>query len=246
MNILVVDDSAIMRRNLVTIFTQAGHRVVAEAINGGQAHLLYRTHLPDLVTMDITMPGVNGIEAVKLIIRDYPDAKIIMVSALNQRNMVFQALELGAKHYLIKPITPETVISVVNKVLGIKETAPSSEEDATIQNADSIEMASQVPFQIENNNNMFQIKLSKYFTEESFITLNQAVQGLLFVQPLIVIIHFANTDSLSDSLLKKLSGVVKAIQGAKGTIKVVSQNIEFVKLVKSKNLEGLSELLESI
>lgn len=121
-NILVVDDSAIMRRNLVTIFTQAGHTVVAEAINGGQAHLFYRTHLPDLVTMDITMPGVNGIEAVKSIIRDYPDAKIIMVSALDQKNMVFEALEVGAKHYIIKPITPETVISVVNKVLGIKAT----------------------------------------------------------------------------------------------------------------------------
>jgi YesN/AraC family two-component response regulator len=245
-NILVVDDSAIMRRNLVTIFTQAGHSVVAEAINGGQAHLLYRTHIPDLVTMDITMPGVNGIEAVKLIIRDYPDAKIIMVSALNQRNMVFEALELGAKHYLIKPITPEAVISVVNKVLGIKEPAPSSKEDTIIDNADSIEMASQLPFQIENINNMFQIKLSKYLTEESFITFNQAVQGLLFVQPLIVIINFTNTDFLSDSLLKELSGVVKAIKGAKGTIKVVSQNMEFIKLVKGKKIEGLSELLETI
>jgi len=238
-NILVVDDSAIMRRNLVTIFTQAGHHVVAEAINGGQAHLLYRTLLPDLVTMDITMPGVNGIEAVKLIIRDYPDAKIIMVSALNQRNMVFEALELGAKHYLIKPITSETVISVVNKVLGIKEPLFVREEDAT-HNTDSI-----VPYQIEHNN-MFQINLSKYLTEESFITLNQAVQGLLFVQPLIVIIHFANTDSLSDPLLNKISEVVKAILGAKGKVKVVSQNLNFVKLVKSKNLEGLSELLESI
>lgn len=245
-NILVVDDSAIMRRNLVTIFTQAGHNVVAEAINGGQAHLLYRTHLPDLVTMDITMPGVSGIEAVKLIIKDYPDAKIIMVSALNQRNMVFEALELGAKHYLIKPITPEAVISVANKVLGIKAPAPSSEVNATIDDADSIELASQLPYQIEPNNNMFQIKLSKYLTEESFITLNQAIQGLLFVQPLIVILNFANIDSLSDPILEKLSGVVKDIQGAKGQIKVVSQNLEFVKLVKSKNLGAISEVLESI
>lgn len=248
--ILVVDDSAIMRRNLVTIFTQAGHTVVAEAINGGQAHSFYRNYLPDLVTMDITMPGLNGIEAVKLIIGDYPDAKIIMVSALNQRNMVFEALELGAKHYLIKPITPEAVITVVNKVLGIKEpdpnTLPSREETASTNNADSIEIATQVPFQIENSNNMFQIKLSKYLTEESFIMLNQAIQGLLFVQPLKVIIHFGNTDSLSDSLLEKLAGVIKAIQGAKGTIKVVTQSEEFVKLVKSKKLEGLSDLLESI
>lgn len=248
--ILVVDDSAIMRRNLVTIFTQAGHTVVAEAINGGQAHLLYRTHLPDLVTMDITMPGINGIEAVKLIIKDYPDAKIVMVSALNQRNMVFEALELGAKHYLIKPITPESVISVVNKVLDIKQidqrTLPRREENISINNADSIEIATQVPFKIENNNNMFQINLTKYLTEESFVTLNQAVQGLMFVQPLNVIIHFGNIDSLSDPILERLSSITKAIQGAKGTIKVVTQSKEFVELLKSKKLVGLSDLLESL
>jgi len=234
--ILVVDDSAIMRRNLVTILSQTGHTVVAQAINGGQAHLLYRTHLPDLITMDITMPGSSGIEAVKLIIKDYPDAKIIMVSALGQKNMVFEAIELGAKHYLIKPVTPETVISVVNKVLGIKQPLPSSkaEEIAPVNEGESIEIATQVPFQIENSNNMFQIKLSKYLTDESFITLNQAIQGLLFVQPLIVIINFGNIDSLSDSLLEKLSVIIQAVQGAKGTIKVVAQNKEFMKIVKGK------------
>lgn len=118
--VLIVDDSAIMRRNLKTILVQAGHEVVGEAVNGGQAHLMYRTHVPDLVTMDITMPNVNGIEAVKLIRKDYPDAKIVMVSALDQKSMVLEALKEGAKHYIIKPIDPATVINVVNKVLGIK------------------------------------------------------------------------------------------------------------------------------
>lgn len=250
--ILVVDDSTIMRRNLVTIFTQAGHTVVAEANNGGQAHLLYRSHLPDLVTMDITMPGINGIEAVKLIIKDFPDAKIVMVSALNQRNMVFEALELGAKHYLIKPITPETVISVANKVLGIQQPKPSSSSDGdevspTVEQiADPIELANQLPFQIENINNTFQIKITNYITEQSLNTLNQAIQGLIFVQPLRVVLHFGNIASLPDALLEGFSGIVKALQGAKGTIKVVAQNKEFVKFVTSKTIVGLSDLLESI
>jgi len=115
--ILIVDDSAIMRRNLKVILVQAGHTVVGEAINGGQAHLMYRTYVPDLVTMDITMPIVNGIEAVKLIRNEFPDAKIVVVSALDQRSMVLEALKQGAKHYIIKPITSQTVIDVVNKVL---------------------------------------------------------------------------------------------------------------------------------
>ncbi len=115
--ILIVDDSIIMRRNLNTILTQAGHSIIAEATNGKEAFIEYQKQMPDLVTMDITMPIMNGIEAVKNILNKFPEAKIIMISALDQRNMVFEALENGAKHYIIKPINPDNVLAVVNTVL---------------------------------------------------------------------------------------------------------------------------------
>ncbi|HYE84441.1 MAG TPA: response regulator [Clostridia bacterium] len=115
--ILIVDDSIIMRRNLKTILTKAGHSVIAEAANGKEALVEFEKHMPDLVTMDITMPIMNGIEAVSRIISSFPEARIIMISALDQRNMVFEALESGAKHYIIKPITAENVLKVVNTVL---------------------------------------------------------------------------------------------------------------------------------
>ncbi len=116
--ILIVDDSMIMRRNLKTILIQAGHSIIAEASNGKEAFIEYEKHMPDLVTMDITMPIMNGIEAVKKIINKFPEAKIVMISALDQRNMVFEALENGAKHYVIKPIAPENVLAVLDSVLG--------------------------------------------------------------------------------------------------------------------------------
>lgn len=116
--VLITDDSVLMRRNLKTIFTKAGHEVVAEATNGLQAFQMYEKHRPDIVTMDITMPVVNGIDAVKNIMTAYPDAKIIMISGLDQKNMVFQSLELGAKYYILKPITVEKVMKTVNEVLG--------------------------------------------------------------------------------------------------------------------------------
>jgi two-component system chemotaxis response regulator CheY len=111
----------IMRRSLKTILTQAGHSVIADASNGKEAFIEYEKHLPDLVTMDITMPIMNGIEAVKKIICKFQDAKIVMISALDQRNMVFEALENGAKHYIIKPITPDNVLAVLDNVLGETE-----------------------------------------------------------------------------------------------------------------------------
>ena len=240
--ILIVDDSAIMRRNLKTILVQAGHTVVGEAINGGQAHLMYRTHVPDLVTMDITMPSVNGIEAVKLIKKEFPDAKIIMVSALDQRGMVLEALKQGASHYIIKPINSETVIDVVNKVLGIH---PQETNKATLQSEDNVPEEVQVaPFIIENIDNTFQIKLSPSLTDESFAMLMQAVQGLLYVKPLRVLLNFSTIETLPDPLLYKIAGMVQAVKNSMGIIKVVAQNKNFVNTVKEKKVDNLTEVIE--
>jgi len=116
-NILVVDDSIMIRKLIKTILENENHKVIAEASNGEEAYNMYTKFNPDLVTMDVSMPNVNGIIAVKKIINNYPEANIIMVSAISQRDMVFEALESGAKHYIIKPITREKIISVINEVL---------------------------------------------------------------------------------------------------------------------------------
>src|SRR6056297_47550 len=106
-----------MRRNLKNILKQAGYNVVAEAANGKEAVELYRQHRPDLVTMDITMPVMTGIHAVKDIIAEYPAANIIMISALDQKHMVFKALECGAKNYIIKPFKVSAVLKAIQHVL---------------------------------------------------------------------------------------------------------------------------------
>lgn len=121
--ILIVDDSSIARRNLATILTDAGHTIVAEALNGEIAYIEYERYLPDLVTMDITMPTLDGIGAVRKIMNDFPDANIIMVSALDQKNMILLAIQSGAKHYIIKPFTADKVIKVVSEVLFFSENA---------------------------------------------------------------------------------------------------------------------------
>jgi|GEM_PF-53303 Uncharacterized protein conserved in bacteria len=263
--ILVVDDSAVMRKNISSILTQMGHTVVSEAANGTQAHAMYKNYLPDLVTMDITMPGVNGIDAVRLIMKEYPNAKIVMVSALNQKNMVFEALELGAKHYLIKPVTPDSMKAVISKVLGVKSAAapappqrvtsntiqggraaftqPNQPERVPVSSSQTTDSAPQQPFTIESINNTFHIKITKLISADSVTTLQQATQGLLFVKPLSVIIDFGNLDVLSRSLLEKIDTIIKSIKIAGGTLRVVTQNQDLVDLVIAFKIEGLSELL---
>jgi two-component system chemotaxis response regulator CheY len=107
-----------MRRNLRKILTEAGFEVVAEAANGAAACEEYGKHHPDLVTMDINMPVMDGIESVKRILVDFPEARIVMISAHNEQSLVYQAIKLGAKNYIVKPVSSEKVLAVVSKVLG--------------------------------------------------------------------------------------------------------------------------------
>lgn len=124
--ILIVDDSIMMRKTLCTILQRAGHTIVAEGANGEQAVLFYTNHRPDLVTLDITMPGMGGIEAITKIREFDPNASIIVVSALGQKHVVFEALQKGAKNYVLKPITEDKLLAVVNMVLGLARDSSTS------------------------------------------------------------------------------------------------------------------------
>lgn len=116
--VLIVDDAMFMRKLLNDILSKAGYEVVAEAGNGEEAFNKYKEHSPDLVTMDITMPEVSGIEGVKLIKEKYPDAKILMCSAMGQESMVIESVKAGAKGFLVKPFVEEKVIAEVKKLIG--------------------------------------------------------------------------------------------------------------------------------
>ncbi|AEH53551.1 MULTISPECIES: response regulator [Heyndrickxia] len=116
-NVLIVDDAKFMRMTLAKMLENGGHTVVGEAENGQRAIELYREVRPDVVTMDITMPEMTGIEAVKKIVREFPDAKIIICSALGQQKLVVEAIESGAKDFIVKPFDETRVLEAVERVL---------------------------------------------------------------------------------------------------------------------------------
>jgi two-component system chemotaxis response regulator CheY len=116
--VLIVDDAAFMRMMLKDILTKNGFEVVGEAANGNEAVEKYDQLSPDLVTMDITMPLCDGIAALKQIVGKDPSAKIIMCSAMGQQAMVIEAIQAGAKDFIVKPFQAERIIEAVKKVLG--------------------------------------------------------------------------------------------------------------------------------
>lgn len=115
--IMIVDDAAFMRMMIKDILEKNGYSVIAEANNGIKAVELYKKEKPDIVTMDITMPGMDGIEALKAIIDIDPAAKVIMCSAMGQQAMVEEALNAGAKGFVIKPFLPDMVIESIEKLI---------------------------------------------------------------------------------------------------------------------------------
>ena len=114
--VLVVDDSRTSRRILKDILDKAGYEVIGEAINGKEAVELYDRLLPDVVTMDITMPEMDGIEALKQIRKAHPDAVIIMVTAAGQKEKMMEAVKLGAAEFVAKPFVEETVLEALEHV----------------------------------------------------------------------------------------------------------------------------------
>lgn len=116
--VLVVDDAAFMRMMIKDILGKNGYEIVGEAENGQKAVEKYQELRPDITTMDITMPEMDGITAVKQIKKMDPAAKVIMCSAMGQQAMVIEAIQSGAKDFIVKPFQPDRVLEAVRKAVG--------------------------------------------------------------------------------------------------------------------------------
>lgn len=116
--ILLVDDAAFMRKVIKDTLTKSGYTELFEAVDGADAVEKYDEIQPDLVIMDITMPELSGIDALKQIKEIDPNAKVIMCSAMGQQVMVIEAIQAGAKDFIVKPFQPDRIYEAVSKVLG--------------------------------------------------------------------------------------------------------------------------------
>ncbi|HWR60545.1 MAG TPA: response regulator [Clostridia bacterium] len=117
--VLIVDDAAFMRLAIRRMLEGNGFQVIGEAENGKEGVRKYFELKPDVVTMDITMPEVGGVEALKAIIQRDPKAKVIMCSAMGQEIMVKEAVLAGAKSFIVKPFKEEHVVQTINKIISV-------------------------------------------------------------------------------------------------------------------------------
>ncbi len=117
LNVMVVDDSMLAMQVLKSALEELGHKVVGTAATGAAAVATYGNCNPDLVTMDVTMPDMDGITATEKIVQSYPDACVVMVTSHAQKSIVMDALRVGAKGYILKPIKPDKLRDTLARLL---------------------------------------------------------------------------------------------------------------------------------
>jgi two-component system chemotaxis response regulator CheY len=115
--VLIVDDMIFVRKALAEILTQAHYQIVGEASDGTEAVEMYKKLMPNLVTMDIVMPQMSGIDATKHILKMEKNARIIIISAMGQENLVMEAIAVGARDYILKPFSAEEVLKTAERAL---------------------------------------------------------------------------------------------------------------------------------
>jgi len=116
-SVLIADDAAFMRMMIKNILSEAGYEIAGEAENGAVAVAKYKELKPDLTTMDITMPEMDGLQALKEIRSADPGARVVMCSAMGQQSMVIESIQAGAKDFIVKPFQPDRVLEAIQKAL---------------------------------------------------------------------------------------------------------------------------------
>ncbi len=247
--VLIVDDSAVARDCLKEIVASLGHTFVAEATNGAQAFVEYTRHKPDIVTMDLTMQGMSGAEATSKIIATFPEARIVVISAMEERRVVIDALERGARHFIIKPISRDKVAAVIDNVL--RQHFDPGKHQELVRRLKSAEEDSphdglrpyQPPYRIAPEDGLVMVTLAATLTATSCRTLAIEIGEYLVGSPR-VLIDFGTMTRLDETILAAIEKLIQDIEQKGGMVKALSRNPAFVDYVQELNMPTLAAMLQ--
>lgn len=250
-NVLIVDDSYLMRNKLRVMLTTYGHQVVAEAENGVQAVRRFKEFCPDFLTMDITMPEMDGITAVKKILEIDRNAKIIMLSAISQKLLVLEALRAGAKHFIVKPVDEARLKQVVHEITYIKppekrkepeEPAKEQEKPADAPKAEDskakepeVEAYEAVTF--DNIDSEIVVTITKEPLEENVQAFALTMAGILNIRHVKLLFDFKNINSLSRDFSERTDRILEQVSSAGGGYALAPMNEKLRKCLKDFNLK---------
>ena len=252
--ILIVDDSAVARRILREIITDLGYEVIGEAANGAQAFVEYVKLHPDLVTMDLSMVGLGGAEVISKIVATDRNARIVVISSTEVRHAIIDALERGARHFIVKPIRKEKVGAVIKKVLHQKFNIQKHREyvrklrdaEESIFLAEQYEKNEIPPYSISVwDKNLVHICINQSITLNSCQTLFLELEEHLNEESR-VILDFGSMSSLDEELLSNFNELIVTVKGNAGMVKAISNNRQFIDKIAATQIENKTNWLSDI
>ncbi|MBP2637276.1 MAG: cheB 5 [Firmicutes bacterium] len=232
--VLVVDDALMMRKTIGTFLVKAGHEV-EEAANGKQAVDVYKRQRPDLVTMDITMPELDGIEALLQITAFDPQARVVMVSALGQKHKVFDALQKGAKGYILKPFTEDKLLAIIDELLGA--TTGSTKEippDLTVMNSYEVKpLTAKMAFSIETREGRVRIAVLREFATADYEDMVKAIKNIRLGLPTEIIFDFTSGNGLSNKTVLPFKEIIEDAVAAGDSLRIVCHTHDYAAYFRS-------------
>jgi two-component system chemotaxis response regulator CheY len=230
--ILIVEDSNFIRSKIRDAVTQGGHTVVGEAENGVHAINMYAVIKPDIVTMDITMPILDGLETLKKIMKLDSDCNVIMVSAMGQQMIVVNAIKLGAKHFIVKPIIYPELLRVIDEVIEHKAAATKNKPSSFSSDTSEIK--------IHNITGTFIIDFPQPVSDKAMHKFITVVEGLLYIEPLKLVIDFKNIEYIDPAKLQEINNVIADVRNKGGEVTIYSQSNKFIDQLQTTRLPQLT------
>lgn len=216
--VLIVDDSMLMRRTLAGYFKKAGNFEIIEAEDGQECLYKYRSSMPDLVTLDINMPKMNGIEAIKKILEIDSEAKILMISSVNQTKVVFEAIQNGAKFYIVKPVTYEKVVESIEK-MGLR--GDVGEVLSEVDYIEDTESDNNQPVTMESISGGYMFKFSKNIDTEMIEGIENFLNAVQPIKGMNISLNLKNIAASSNESAERLKNLLFMIKQNGAVLRIV-------------------------
>ncbi|WP_129408709.1 response regulator [Marinitoga lauensis] len=209
--ILIVEDNALIRNEIKKILINLGHTIVGEIDDGSEVLEKFAFLNPDIVTLDLALKKINGMIALKALKRKFPNSKVIIISVTNNKKDIFNALQLGADYFIIKPLTQEKMKKALNKVInsGIKISKIRSLYKKTDERENFVD--------IINDNGVLRIRIKKKLNGRTIEKLNNIIDSLLIIKPLKIVFSYFDENEKKEIIKKSLNDIVVKIKNAGGT-----------------------------
>lgn len=201
--VLIVDDSKSSRALLTGLLTSSGHEVVAEATNGSEGYDACQLLNPDIVTLDVDMPDMDGLTCLKLIRANFPAVKVVMISSASEKTKIFEALDMGASYYILKPFDVHFVAEAIDNVL--RGVYPRRFHDS--------------PFSLLSTGSRFDITLTRHFAASHLPALNGAVRAVAD-KPILLSIHVEQEEAIEPAARTGLMELLRQFRERGGQIEL--------------------------